>query len=129
MDMDGKLRNISEWDNKIVVIVFWAVWDPYSHRIFSSALVELQDKYRDQGLQFVAISIHDDEGQVSDFLKDYTVNFPILIGVDKASKQMKDYGINATPTQVFIDRDGYIRHEQRGFWDLVQIESLIRDLL
>ena len=76
LDLDGKLRKVSEWDNKVVIIVFWAVWDPNIHRMIEM-LVELQDRYSDQGLQFVAISLHDDEGQMSDFFKDYTLNFPV----------------------------------------------------
>jgi len=89
----------------------------------------IQDKYSDQGLQFVSISLHDDEGQMSDFLKDYTLNFPVLIGGGFPSEISKEYGIIAIPHLVFIDRDNYIRHEHRGTWKLEQIEFFIKDLL
>ena len=128
LDLDGKLRKVSEWDNKVVIIVFWAVWDPNIHRMIEM-LVELQDRYSDQGLQFVAISLHDDEGQMSDFFKDYTLNFPVLIGGGFPTEISKDYGIIAIPHLVFIDRDSYIRHEHRGIWKLEQIETVIKDLL
>lgn len=128
LDLDGKLRNISEWDNKVVIIVFWTVWDP-NIRTMIEMLVELQDKYSDQGLQFVSISLHDDEGKVSDFFKDYTLNFPVLIGIESVSEISKDYGIISIPHLVFIDRDSFIRYEHKGSWKLEQIEIVIKDLL
>ena len=57
-DSNGELRSLSEWQNKIIVINFWATWcAPCREEI--PAFVELQQQYRDKGLQFIGIALQE----------------------------------------------------------------------
>jgi thiol-disulfide isomerase/thioredoxin len=111
---DGKPRDISEWDGKILVVNFWATWCPPCRKEMPM-FVKMQEQYRQQGLQFIGVAI-DDRDKVQDFMDTVGVNYPMLIGAQDAIDAAKAYGdrFGALPYSVIIDRDGVIRHIQRG---------------
>lgn len=127
VDMNGEIRKASEWDGKILVLVFGASWAAPVHAIMKM-LIELQEKYIDHGVQFVYFSINDSEGTMSDFLKEYELNFPmILTGGENVAGL---YKVMAVPNVIFIDRQGYIREQVVGaFHTDDKIETIIRELL
>jgi thiol-disulfide isomerase/thioredoxin len=127
VDMNGEIRNASEWDGKILVLVFGASWAAPVHAIIKM-LIDLQEKYIDHGVHFVYFSINDSEGTMSDFLKEYELNFPmILTGGENVAGL---YKVIAVPNVIFIDRQGYIRNKVVGaFHTDDKIETIIRDLL
>jgi peroxiredoxin len=113
-DIQGKLRDISEWDGKILVINFWATWCPPCVREMPM-FVEMQDRNAELGLQFVGVAI-DEHDKVQDFMDSMGVNYPMLIGSSDAIAIAKQYGnrFGALPYTVIIDRQGVIRYVQRG---------------
>jgi peroxiredoxin len=113
-DTQGKLRDISEWDGKILVINFWATWCPPCVREMPM-FVEMQDTHAGQDLQFVGVAI-DDQAKVRDFMDTMGVNYPMLIGSSDAIAIAKQYGnrFGALPYTVIVDRQGVIRYTQRG---------------
>ena len=129
-DMDGNIRDVIEWDGKVLVIVFGATWSPYVH-IVMNMLTELQEKYNDHGVQFIYISINDEEGTMSDFLKDFNLNFPMLMpDVNKWREIAKLYDVRGVPHAIFVDRQGFIRHRIMGsFSTTEEIEAYIRELI
>jgi len=129
-DMDGNIRDVIEWDGKVLVIVFGATWSPYVH-IVMNMLTELQEKYNDHGVQFIYISINDDEGTMSDFLKEFNLNFPMLMpDVNKWREIAKLYDVRGVPHAIFVDRQGFIRHRIMGsFSTTEEIEAYIRELI
>jgi peroxiredoxin len=113
-DNHDRVRHIADWDGKVLVINFWATWCPPCRREMPM-FVEMQEQFRQQGLQFVGVAI-DDADKVQDFMDTVGVNYPMLIGGGDAIAIAKQYGnrFGALPYSVIIDRDGVIRFIQRG---------------
>ena len=108
------MRNIKEWDGKLVLINFWATWCPPCIREIPD-LIELQTTYGDQGFQIIGVAI-DDEEQVRAFAADVGLNYPsLLAGIDGTGLARRfGNGIGALPYSVFIDRKGEISDTIRG---------------
>ena len=98
---------------------------PSTRRIaaLASFLAELCRKYRDQGLEIVALSFEEAE-QLKDpkrlraFIRKYGIEYTVLLGgepgeaKDKLAQAEK---WNAWPTTFFIDREGLVRSVHAGF--------------
>jgi len=128
-DENGKIRNIKEWDGKVLVINFWATWCPPCRKEMP-AFIELQEEYGKQGLQFIGVAIDDPE-KVVDFMDTYGVNYPMLIGDIKAIEVSKSYGnrFGALPYTVIVSRQGEMTFVQRGELTKEAAEAQIKPLL
>ncbi len=128
-DSNGDLRSLSEWQNKIIVLNFWATWcAPCREEI--PAFVELQQLYESKGLQFIGIALQEAE-EVRGFLEEFKVNYPSLVGGDEVIQAAKRLGndIGALPYTVIIDSSGEIVFTRRGPLSKTDAESLIISLL
>jgi len=128
-DVAGELRNINEWDGKVLAINFWATWCPPCIKEIPE-FVEIQHKYQEQGLQFIGIALQRPE-EVTEFIKEYAINYPVLAGEMKVIKIAESYGndIGALPYTVIIDRKGLIQFIKRGPLDGESAEAIISKLL
>lgn len=128
-DQHGTLRHVTEWDNHVLVINFWATWCPPC-RDEIPEFVEMQHKYGEQGLQFIGIALEKAE-DVADFASEMGINYPILTGELEAIKIAEKYGNQhgALPYTVVIDRKQIIRHVQTGVLSRDKAEEVITPLL
>jgi cytochrome c biogenesis protein CcmG/thiol:disulfide interchange protein DsbE len=117
-NLSGDSVSLKEHKGNPVLIDFWATWCPPCRRSIPE-LVELQARYRDQGLVVLGISL-DDPGRMSDrdletFKQQFEINYSIL----RANQQvLKDYfkgGEISIPTMFIIDRKGRIADVLVGF--------------
>jgi len=128
-DTEGKLRNIEEWNGKVLLINFWATWCPPCKKEMP-AFIELQEQYAAQGFQVIGIAI-DDMESVSDFVDTLGVNYPALIAEYAGIELSREYGnhISALPFSAFVGRDGKIAVTQTGELSKKQVEKIIQPLL
>ncbi len=128
-DVDGAERTLSEWQGKVVAINFWATWCPPC-RDEIPAFIELQQSYASQGLQFIGIALQSAD-EIRDFINEYQVNYPSLVGDKDAIEVAKKLGndIGALPYTVIIDRQGIIRFTHRGPLSKADAEDVISGLL
>ena len=103
-------------DSEIVVLNFWATWCPPCVREIP-AFIKLQNKYRGRGVSFLGVAL-DDAKEVSSFLLEMKLNYPVLIGDDRVIKMMAALGnsIGALPYTVVLNDDRQIVHTHRGEW-------------
>ncbi len=126
-DLDGKYRNIKEWDGKVIFLNFWATWCPPCKKEIPD-FIELQSAYGDQGLQFVGIAI-DDEEAVREFAETLGINYPSLVVQADGVNLAKRYGngIGALPYTVIINRDGEISNTFRGELSKIRAKELLEE--
>ena len=117
-DLSGQTVTLEQYRGKVVLLDFWATWCPPC-RMTIPMLIKLQDKYRDDGLVILGISI-DDPQQITDkdlryFIKMTKINYPVLRFNQKV---MQDYFAGekvAVPTMFVVDRNGKIRDKIVGY--------------
>ena len=89
---------------KVVVLEFWATWcGPCIAAI--PHLNELADKFKDEPVQFIAIT-DQDETVVRPFLRKKPMH--AWIGLDTDRSMFKDFGIKGIPHTVVVDQNGII---------------------
>lgn len=123
---DGKTIRLSDFRGKVVVLDFWATWCPPCKAEIPD-FIKLYSQYKDDGFQMLGVSL--DRGgldAVKPFMKDYGVNYPIMLGNDQV---VSDYGgISGIPTTFVIDKQGVIRASFIGYRPASVFEKLIQQL-
>ena len=127
-DIDGKSRQLSEWDGKVILINFWATWCPPCQREIPG-FVQLQSEYGKRGLQIVGVAI-DDRDAVREYVHEHGMNYPVLVG-DEDGSLSRRYGndMDALPYTILIDRQGRIVQTRRGGFPHAEAEAAIKPLL
>jgi len=129
MDLSGQLRNVSEWQGKVLVINFWATWCPPCLEEIPH-FIELQDKYGDQGLQFLGIAL-EGVNEVISFADKIGINYPLLVGEQEVIKLAGKFGnqVGGLPYTVVLDRSGNINFIKQGPISSLEAEQVITSLL
>ena len=118
-------------DVKLVMVDFWATWcEPCKQEM--PHLQKIYDKYKDQGLAVLVITIDSNKQLEPLILKDVAklgVTYPIPW--DMKSEVKAFYGINSIPVTYLIDKNGKIRYEHSGFTleDVANLEASAKELL
>lgn len=120
-DLQGKLRNIKEWDGKYIVLNFWATWCPPCRKEIPE-FIALQKQYGKSNLQFIGVAI-DDEVSVNQFALEMGINYPNLIAEMQGIELARQYGnaMGALPFSVIINPEGQIVARQIGFLERSKI--------
>ena len=117
-DLSGQTVTLEQYRGKVVLLDFWATWCPPC-RMTIPMLIKLQEKYREDGLVILGISI-DDPQQMTDkdllyFKKMSKINYPILRYNQKVMKDYFEGQRVSIPTMFVVDRNGKIRDMIVGY--------------
>jgi len=90
--------------------------------------VEFQNKYRNDGLAAIGVSMDDDGWKsVKPFLKEHQLNYPVVIANQDLTTRYG--GVPSLPVTLLIDRDGKIAESDAGMVDKDAFENKIKTLL
>ncbi len=120
---------LSELRGKVVYVDFWASW--CAPCLISMPLYnELYHRYKEQGLEIVAVNVDDPLEDGLDFLLDTPLDFLIPFDQDAITAE-EQFGVFGMPTSFLIDADGTVRLVHVGFrnGDLEIIEAAIQEAL
>ncbi|MGB7553162.1 MAG: TlpA disulfide reductase family protein [Candidatus Korobacteraceae bacterium] len=125
-DLNGQPLNLANYQGKVVLLDFWATWcapcrDEIPH------FVQLQDKYRQQGLQVLGISMDDGPQPVREFYQQVRMNYPVALGTEKVAEAYG--GVLGLPIAFLIGRDGRIHAKYIGEVNMSVLEQEIETLL
>jgi thiol-disulfide isomerase/thioredoxin len=107
-DPTGKLRSITEWDGRALVVNFWATWCAPCRREIP-LLNRLAHEFGPQGFQLVGVAVDFPEAVVA-YLRQTPIDYPVLIGEQDGLDAAKAFGVEsmAFPFTVFTDARGRI---------------------
>jgi cytochrome c biogenesis protein CcmG/thiol:disulfide interchange protein DsbE len=120
--LDGTKTKVSDRKGKVVLLNIWGIWcGPCIAEM--PHLVELQEKYRDQGLEIIGLNIGADEmgtpedlDAIKKFGEKKNINYTLVRSPDDVTKQF--YLItkqNVVPQSILINREGQLRGVFVGF--------------
>ena len=125
-DLSGQRLSLSAYRGKVVLLDFWATWCD-SCRDEIPRFVQLQNKYRDQGLQIIGVSLDDSPEPARDFYERFKMNYPVVMGNAKTGDL---YGkILGLPVAFVIQRDGRVYAKHVGATPISVFENELEDLL
>lgn len=124
---DGSLRTPEDLAGRITVVSFWSpTCAPCVKEIPDFAA--LYEALRPQGLRMLAVSMpYDPPGQVIEFARRRGIPYPIALDIE--GKAAQAFGVNAVPRVFVIDRQRRIVLDHQGLIDMLQLRSLLADLL
>jgi len=124
--IDGGQLQLSSYRGKVVLLDFWATWC-VPCREETPHFVELQQKYGDQGLQILGVSMDDSPGPVHAFYQQFHMNYPVVMGTAETGSAYG--GVLGLPIAFLIDRDGLIYTKHMGATDSAVFEKEVISLL
>ncbi len=125
-DLSGRKINLADYKGKVVMLDFWATWCGPC-RIEIPGFVELQNRYRDQGLAIIGMSMDDGPEPVRDFYSEFKMNYPVALADERLAELYG--GILGLPTTFLIGRDGRIYAKHVGASAVSTFEEEIKKLL
>jgi thiol-disulfide isomerase/thioredoxin len=127
-DDAGRRQPMSQWRGQVVVLNFWASWCAPCREEMPD-FVDLRKQFQPSGVEFVGIAI-DNPANVTRFLQQQPVNYPILIGEGAAHSFARQLGnpSGALPYTIVLDRDGSIALSHLGRLPRATLESALRKI-
>lgn len=111
-DLNGKPLSLKEFEGKkALLLVFWATWCPYCVQEIPE-LKKINSEYKDKSLEIIAVDIKENPAAVTNFAKKQSIDYAVVIDVDGSVS--KSYNVLGIPTNVVIDKDGFIRHNENA---------------
>lgn len=124
-DLQGNIiTNVdSIFVGKVMFITIWGTWCPPC-RSEIPTFIDLQKKYKDEGLVILAIAFEKNEDNLArkeylqTFVDEQNINYLVLDGGDTsefsyALPQIED--VDGLPIEIFIDRTGKVFETRNGF--------------
>jgi cytochrome c biogenesis protein CcmG/thiol:disulfide interchange protein DsbE len=126
--LDGQTVHLSDFRGKPVLLNFWATWCAPC-KVETPWLVDFYKQYHPAGLEIVGVSLDDagEESRIAEFIKKYSVKYPILVGNDEVAGAYG--GVRYLPQTFFIDRKGNIVKSTLGFSNREDLDENIKQLI
>ncbi|MEJ2396256.1 MAG: TlpA disulfide reductase family protein [Candidatus Thiodiazotropha sp.] len=126
--IDGRRYDTKEFQDKVVLLNFWATWCPPCVEELPS-LNRLQQRYADRALRIVSIDFRETPEQMASFLQRTPVEFPVLMDGD--GQVALNWQVFSFPSSFIIDRQGHIRYSANRAidWDSPEVWQVIEKLL
>ncbi len=115
---------IEESKGKVVLVNFWATWCPPCRQELPE-LVALRQRYAEDQLVVLGISVDDSTGPVERFLRDMPLNFPVYW---RTPELLAAYQVSGVPYTVVYDGRGRMADDMVGYAP-GKVEAMVRPLV
>ncbi|MGI8315407.1 thiol-disulfide oxidoreductase ResA [Halobacillus mangrovi] len=122
---EGETIELKDLEGKGVMLNFWATYcGPCKDEM--PYMEELYPKYKEKGVEILAVNLDTTELVVKRFVDRYDLTFPVL--QDKGGQVMDLYNIGPIPTTLFINADGEIVEQVTGPLTLGKLEGYLQQI-
>ena len=126
----GENLRLSEYRGDVVMINFWASWCGDCREAMPS-LNDLYNRYREVGFELLSVNMDRKWDDAREMAHNLNMQHPVLF--DNGQKVSRLYDVESMPVTVLVDREGVIRHINRGYRRggeqvfLDQLRALLRE--
>ena len=116
IDLDNTVHTLADYKGKPLIVNFWASWcRPCRDEL--PAFNRAWAKVKNQGVQMIAINIGEDPTAVFSFIKQYPIDFRILL--DPESNELANWQMKGLPTTYILNAEGKVVYQAIGEreWD------------
>ena len=127
LDLDGNPHSIADYRGQVVLVNLWATWCPPC----KAEMPNLQDffvRYRDQGFTIIAIDDGDPADEVSRFVQEHGLSFPIWLDPTYEATE-RAFRTRALPSSYVIDRLGVVRLAWTGAITSRDLDRFVAQLI
>ncbi len=124
-DTQGRSHRLSDLQGSVVLINFWATWCAPC-RIEMPALEDRYARYKEVGLQVLAVNFDEPLDAVTAFGESFGLSFPLLLDPGGHIQQL--YRVRGYPSSYFVDREGVIRIVHIGLMTEGQLDGYLSEL-
>lgn len=126
-NVDGQDVNLADFKGRPLVVNFWATWcGPCKTEV--PWFVEFADRYRDQGLTILGVSVDDKPEDIRAFSSEFEVNYPMLVGLGRDDVAKAYDALMAIPVTWLIRADGTVHAKVTGIHGKDWFEQQIQEL-
>jgi peroxiredoxin len=126
-DLRGNSVTLSDYRGKVVLLDFWATWCPPCRRSIPE-MVDLQERYGEEGLVILGVSLDDPARASDEFLREFKdanrMNYTVLRGNQAVVADYFGDERFSIPTLFVVNRQGRIVDKHVGFRPGAVEESL-----
>ncbi len=124
-DLAGKPTTHERLLGKVTLIDFWATWCTPCVAAMPG-LGGLVEEFQDTDFQLLSVNEDHNVTLASKFAREQ--NLPFDVFMDNG-RMAQNYGVQAFPTMVIVDRQGIVRHYKTGLISVAQQRESVRNVL
>lgn len=125
-DLQGEKVSISDYRDLVLLINNWAIWCPPCKEEMP-ILARYFTEHRDQGFMLIGIEAGDPIEEVTGFVDDYHLTFPILL--DPNNKSLIAFHNDSLPSSYVVDKTGTVILAWTGPINYTILDKYITPLL
>ena len=125
-DIDGREVTLASLRGKPILMDFWATWcEPCRESM--PHIQTLYDQFKEKGLVVLGIDTNEPAETARKYFADQKFSFANLLG--SGSDVVKNYGAEAIPRAVLIDKEGVVRYVHSGWGSGMDLTPEVKKLI
>jgi peroxiredoxin len=125
-DLTSQNVSLSDYQNNIILVNNWATWCPPC-KAEMPTLQAYYQAHKDQGFVIIAIESGESLDEVTDFVQQYSLTFPVWLDAEGVALEVfKNWDL---PSSYVIDRTGTVRLTWTGEISLDMLDKYVTPLL